>query len=193
MLDFSPLLTYYYLTLLSQILEKVNEVSQTQGSMPVTTVSFEKLVGEKVGEPEIASTKEIKDMVKELALKYDVPYSLVMAVIKQESSFNPNATSPSGAMGLMQLMPTTARMLGVENPYDPRENLEGGIKYLKSLLDRFGDVKLALAAYNAGPGNVRKYNGIPPFAETQNYVQKVLEWQKLYQGDGIYDNGLRTV
>jgi soluble lytic murein transglycosylase-like protein len=100
---------------------------------------------------------------------------LLRSVIRAESNFDPNATSPAGAQGLTQLMPGTAASLGVTNPLDPAQSIEGGAKYLRRQLDAFGgDVSKALAAYNAGPGAVTKFGGVPPYAETQNYVQKIL-------------------
>ena len=122
-----------------------------------------------------ASDTDYKAAIEEAAVKYNVPAKLIEAVIRQESGFNPNAVSSAGATGLMQLMPATARFLGVADAKNPLQNIMGGTKYLRQMLDKFdGDMSLALAAYNAGPGNVSKYKGIPPFKETQNYVKKVL-------------------
>jgi soluble lytic murein transglycosylase-like protein len=107
--------------------------------------------------------------------EYGVDEDLIRAVIKVESSNNPNALSSKGAMGLMQLMPNTAKMLGVNDAWDPEQNIRGGVKYLSQLSDKFnGDVAKILAGYNAGPNRVDQYNGVPPYAETQNYVKKVM-------------------
>ncbi|MFS0574486.1 lytic transglycosylase domain-containing protein [Sporosarcina sp. 179-K 3D1 HS] len=115
------------------------------------------------------------DIIKQAAEKYNIPEKLIASVIRQESNFNNEVVSRSGAQGLMQLMPGTARFLGVTNSFDPVQNIMGGSKYLRQMLDKFGgNVELALAAYNAGPGNVKKHGGIPPFKETQQYVRKVL-------------------
>lgn len=125
--------------------------------------------------PNSVSRSEIDNLVSKYAERNGLDEDFVKAVINQESGFNPNATSKCGAMGLMQLMPSTAQGLGVTNAYDAEQNIEGGTKYLKGLMDRFGnDKSLALAAYNAGPNAVKKYGGIPPYAETQNYVKNVL-------------------
>ncbi len=121
------------------------------------------------------SKNKIKELISKVSQKHGVDEKLVNALVNQESGFNPNARSKVGAMGLMQLMPATAKGLGVTNPMDPEQNVEGGVKYLKSMLDKYnGNIILALAAYNAGPGAVDKYDGVPPYKETQNYVKSIL-------------------
>jgi len=116
---------------------------------------------------------DYRDTAYRIALEEGVDPDLFMRLISAESSFNPNAVSSAGAYGLAQLMPGTAADLGVD-PTDPVQNLRGGARYLRQQIDKFGDTSLALAAYNAGPGNVSKYGGIPPFEETQNYVNKIM-------------------
>lgn len=123
-------------------------------------------------------------IITSLASEYGVDKSLVKAVIHAESGYNPNAVSSKGAQGLMQLMPKTAQGLNVSNSFDPKENIRGGVRYLRFLLDTFnGDVSLALAAYNAGLSKVSQYGGIPPYEETRNYVAKVLSYQRSYQNN----------
>jgi soluble lytic murein transglycosylase-like protein len=126
--------------------------------------------------------REFEPIIDSCALRYGVDKSLVKAVIQAESGYNPNAVSSKGAAGLMQLMPKTAQDLKVANSFDPTENIRGGVRYLKFLLDTFkGDVPLALAAYNSGLSNVARYGGIPPYEETRNYVGKVLGYRKTFQ------------
>lgn len=125
----------------------------------------------------IKSPKELEAFINASSKKYNISPKIIKAVIKAESSFNANSLSGSGAIGLMQLMPATANSLGVKNPYDPAQNIDGGVKYLNYQLKRFdGNLEFALAAYNAGPGAVIKYGGIPPYKETQNYVKKIMGW-----------------
>ena len=126
--------------------------------------------------------EEFEPIIRQCATDYGVDRSLVKAVIHAESSYNPQAVSRKGARGLMQLMPGTAQDLKVVDSFDPKDNIRGGVRYLRFLLDTFrGDVTLALAAYNAGLSKVAKYGGIPPYEETRNYVSRVLALQKNYQ------------
>jgi soluble lytic murein transglycosylase-like protein len=131
------------------------------------------------GPPQAVPSREtasaIRQAIRRAALKYQVPSELIHSVIRSESNFKIDAVSQAGAQGLMQLMPATASELGVTDPFDVHQNIDGGTRYLRQMLDRFeGDIKCALAAYNAGPGTVCRYGGVPPYPETRAYVDKVL-------------------
>ena len=170
------------LTSLDVTLQRINMIENqfqslvSYGAKP--DEDFQKILDSSIAHksnPTDTSRSEINDLIEKYAEKNGLDSDFVKAVVKQESGFNPQATSSCGAMGLMQLMPGTAQGLGVTNAYDAEQNIMGGTKYLKGLMDRFDNNKsLALAAYNAGPNAVKKYGGIPPYMETQNYVKSVL-------------------
>lgn len=152
----------------------IKEAAATKPSVPVEKVkAADKVYSANASLP--LADESLSSLITNAAKKYQVDPKLVSAVAEVESGGRQEATSAAGAVGVMQLMPDTAASLGV-NPYDKRENVEGGAKYLKEMLDLFGgDVKKAVAAYNAGPAAVKNYGGVPPYKETQNYVNKVLD------------------
>jgi soluble lytic murein transglycosylase-like protein len=155
----------------STALQSAQGVGATSGAAPVSAG---------------AGTVPYASEITAAATKYGIDPALLAGLVKQESGFNPNARSGAGATGLTQLMPATARGLGVTDPTDPVQALEGGAKYLREQLDRFGgDERLALAAYNAGPGAVQRFGGVPPYAETQNYVKVVLANRDAYAAAGL--------
>jgi len=128
--------------------------------------------------------RDFHPIIERVAESYEIDPALIKAIVMAESSFNAMAVSKRGARGLMQLMPSTAESLGVEDSFNPEHNISGGVKYFKRLLDRYdGDITLALAAYNAGSAKVRKYNGVPPFKATQIYITKVIEYYRYYKGE----------
>jgi soluble lytic murein transglycosylase-like protein len=133
----------------------------------------------------VETPTDVAGLVQRAATEHGIRPSLLQAIMQTESGGNPRAVSPRGALGLMQLMPETATSLGVTDPFDPEQNADGGVRYLAAQLQRFGDVKQALAAYNAGPNRVASYGGVPPIAETQRYVQRVLEFQQEERAKGM--------
>lgn len=162
-------------------MDLINAYQRSQTAQPVQGGFSEALSAAQRG----SLSSGLDDIFQRAAERYQVPVELLRAIGKAESGFNPDAVSPAGAQGVMQLMPGTARGLGVTDSFDPEQNIMGGAKYISQMLQTYqGDVKLALAAYNAGSGNVKKYGGIPPFQETQAYISKVTGYME--------DAGLRA-
>lgn len=157
--------------------------SSASGDNQARFADLSGVVFEPSGEPDVNPYHLI---IHEAAGRYDVEYDLIRAVIMVESEFNPRAVSRRGARGLMQIMPVTASELDVKNLHNPVENIDAGVRYIRSLLDRFdGDVELALAAYNAGPGNVQRYDGIPPYKETRAFIAKVMGYYEAIRVDSV--------
>lgn len=161
---------------IQSIQRKSGDIEQTNQAISLrqreNVTSFEQVLKEKSN-----GKGTLDDYFQEASQTYGVPLSLLKAVAKAESDFNPNVVSSAGAVGIMQLMPATAKELGVQNIYDVKENIMGGAKELSGLLKRYdGDLTLTLAGYNAGIGNVQKYGGVPPFQETQNYIKKITSY-----------------
>ena len=186
----------------SSITARLNEletrVASLQGSPPQTATSFattlasaQQVPGQQTSAISVSAasgaaaggTTDFESQINAAATSNGIDPALLKGLVAQESGFDPNARSGAGAVGLTQLMPGTAASLGVSDPTDPAQSLQGGARYLRQQLDRFGgDERLALAAYNAGPGAVTKYGGVPPYAETQGYVNKVLANAAAYRG-----------
>jgi soluble lytic murein transglycosylase-like protein len=166
--------------------------AQTQAA-PAPTASFADVLNNSTAAP-TTSGMQYGAEIDSAAQRYGLDPALIQSVIQQESGFDPNATSGAGAQGLMQLMPATAQSLGVTNPYDPAQAIDGGARLLRQNLDTFGgDTALALAAYNAGPGAVTRYGGVPPYPETQAYVQQILaRTQSLDQTQSLDDQEGQT-
>ena len=163
-----------------------------QGVLTFTNVpshnGFRRVIRESnVRLPNLGSSANFYDgLIRSASSRYSVDADLIRAVIKVESDFDSTARSQKGATGLMQLMPETARLHNVEDLYDPSANIEGGVRHLKLLLEKYrGDLELSLAAYNAGIKAVEKHGGIPPFAETRDYVRRVLSYYQTYRGDSL--------
>jgi len=168
---------------MSAVLQRMNAIEQRFKMSPQQHATFSKILENvqktSTGEEKNFSSDDVGKIIQFTANKYGVDAKLAMAVAKVESNLEPDVVSSAGAVGVMQLMPETAQELGVSNSKDPRQNIDGGIRYLKQLLTTFnGDVTKAVAAYNAGPQAVQKFNGTPPYAETQAYVAKVMDQYK---------------
>lgn len=154
----------------------LNSLKMHNSSIPITGGSFSE-VFRTTGQSSIEVPESMDSIFEEASERYHVPLNLLKAVAKAESNFNEKAVSSAGAQGVMQLMPATARALGVEDPFDARSNIMGGAKYLSEKLEQYhGNIDLTLASYNAGSGNVSKYGGVPPFPETINYIKKIKEY-----------------
>ncbi len=163
------------------------EVSQYLGRESAKSANARIVAANFGGMAASATSTDIGSAIEQAAARHNVDPNLVRAVVKVESNFNPNAVSRKGAMGLMQLMPATARQLNVKNPFDPEQNVDAGVRHLKQLLESYGgDIKLTLAAYNAGAGAVARSSGVPHYAETQNYVRRITN---LYYGGSDFNSG----
>lgn len=172
---------------IAKVIQRISSIEQrfgisngrggTEGGFAATLQEAKALQNPSMAETKIydASSQDIVKMLQFSAKQNGIDPKLAIAVAKNESGFSPGVVSPAGAIGVMQLMPETARGLGVKDPYDPRQNVDGGVRYLKQLLQTFGgDAEKAVAAYNAGPQAVEAYGGVPPYSETKNYVRKVM-------------------
>lgn len=179
-----------FLLLLSfAVTDQIYTYVDSQGRIVVTNAPSRKKNRKKKKEKiyfQTRSSRLYEDIIREKALKYGIDPKLIKALITVESGFNPWAVSRKGAKGLMQLMPETARRYGVKNIFDPEENIEAGVRHLRELIDRFGDLRLAVAAYNAGATAVEKYRGIPPYKETRSFVRTVFSLYKRKSRTVIY-------
>lgn len=168
---------------IGKVLDRINLIEQRFKNITGSGATFSTVLANAEQSSTVNEQKSSPDtignMIQLAAKKYGVDAKLVMAVAKVESNLSPDVVSTVGAVGVMQLMPETAQGLGVRNSKDPRENIDGGVRYLKELMTTFdGDVTKVVAAYNAGPNAVQKYNGIPPYSETKDYVAKVMAQYK---------------
>jgi len=165
----------FMLAIMPSLLTHYRSMQTERGFSPLSALlqPSEQPASKPLSVPPSKTDPFFRSIIKDASARYGVEAELIQAIIMAESSYNPRAISKRGAQGLMQLMPETSRFLGVDNPFDPRENILGGSWYLRDMLNEFGSLDLALAAYNAGPSAVRQYGGIPPYPETEDYIRVV--------------------